>query len=259
MGDHDDGHAETGLNFAKEREDLLAVDAVEIAGRFVGEKNCGAIDESASDGAALLFAAGQFRGAMAAACREANVFEGGLDASGAVIAINFGETERELDVFREGHAGEKVEGLEDHTDGVAPVASEFDGVDCSEIAAANVDGAGCGTIESGQEIEKGGLAGAGAAEEGDEFAGADFEGDVVDCGDGGVAELIVAGDVLSLDEWLVGCSHGCGWAEIGAPMVIRVVGWRNFPIWERGFRLGFAFWGTPPGVFVKSGKVVLSE
>ena len=200
MRDHDDGHAEAGLNFAEERQDLLAVDAVEIAGGLVGKKDCGAVDEGAGDGAALLFAAGEFGGTVAAACREADVFERGLDAGGALGAIDFGESQRELDVFREGHAGEEIERLEDHADGVAAVAGEFCRIDGGEVAAADVDGAGGGAVESGQEIEKGGLAGAGAAEKGDEFALADFEGDVVDGGDGGVAEVVVAGDVLGLDE-----------------------------------------------------------
>ncbi len=127
MRDHDDGHAEAGLNFAEKQENLLAVDAVEIAGGLVGEKNRGAIDEGAGDGAALLFAAGEFGGAVAAACGEADVFEGGLDSGGALGAIDFGEAQRELDIFREGHAGEEIEGLEDHADGVAAVGGEFVG------------------------------------------------------------------------------------------------------------------------------------
>ena len=200
MSNHDDSHSETGLNFLQEEKDLLAVDAVEIAGRFVGEKNCGAIDEGTGDGAALLFATGEFGRTVTAACGETNVFECGLDAGGAVVAIDFGQAKGKLYVFGEGHAGEEIERLEDHADGVAAVAGEFDGVDGREVAATDVDGAGGGAVKSGQEIEKGGLAGAGAAEKCDEFGGADFERDVVDGGDGGVAELIVAGDVLSLDQ-----------------------------------------------------------
>jgi len=236
--DHDDGHAESGLNFPEEEKDLFAVDAVEIAGGLVGKKDCGAVDEGAGDGAALLFAAGEFRGTVTAACREADVFERGLDAGGALVAIDFGESQRELDVFREGHAGEEIKGLEDHAHGVAAVAGEFDGINGGEVAAADVDGAGGGAVESGQEIEKGGFAGAGAAEKGDEFAGADFERDVVDGGDGGVAEMVVAGDVLGLDEGsvgLVGGGHGNGWPWVGGSMVIRAESGMYFRNWERGF------------------------
>jgi len=206
--DHDDGHAEVRLNFAEELEDLLAVDAVEVAGGLIGEKDCRAIDQGAGDGAALLFAAGEFGGAVAAACAEADVVESGSDAGGALGALDFGKTQRKLDIFLEGHAGEEIERLEDHTDGVAAVAGEFHRVDGSEVAAADVDGAGGGAIEAGQEIEEGGLAGAGAAEKSDKFAGADFERDVVDGGDDGVAESVVAGDVLGVDEWARG-GLGC--------------------------------------------------
>lgn len=160
---------------------------------------------------------------MAAASGEADVFEGGLDAGGALGAIDFGEAERQLDVFREGHAGEEIERLEDHANRVAAVASEFDRINGREVASADLDCAGGGAVEPGQEIEKGGLAGAGGAEEGDELALADFEGDVVDSGDRGVAEVVVAGDVLGLDEGLVGGDgHRSGWPEVvAASIVIR--------------------------------------
>jgi len=200
------------LNFAKEQEDLLAIDAVEVAGGLVCEKDRGAIDERAGNGAALLFAAGKFGRAVAAARGETDMLECGLDARGALGAVDFGEAERKLDVFREGHAREEIEGLEDHADGIAAVAGEFDGIDGGEVASADVDSAGGGAVEPSQEIEKGGLAGAGTAEECDEFALADFEGDVVDGGDGGVAEVVVAGDVLGLDEGWRGFGHGCGLA-----------------------------------------------
>src|SRR5258705_13342230 len=72
--DHDDGHAEGVLNFAEEEEDLFAGGAVEISCRLVGEEDGGLIYERAGQGAALLFAAGEFAGAMLAAGGEA---EGG--------------------------------------------------------------------------------------------------------------------------------------------------------------------------------------
>ena len=79
------------MNFAEEQEDLLAVDAVEIAGGFVGEEDCGAVDEGAGDGAALLFAAREFRWTVAAARGETDVFQGGLNPGGALGAIYLGK------------------------------------------------------------------------------------------------------------------------------------------------------------------------
>ncbi len=114
--------------------------------------------------------------------------------------------------------------MEDHAHGVAAVAGEFDGINGGEVAAADVDSSRRGTVKPSQEIQKGGLARPRATEERDEFAGADFERDVVDGGDGGVAEMVVAGDVLGLDEGsvgLVGGGHGCGWPEVVLSMVMQ--------------------------------------
>ena len=152
--DHDDGHAELRLEFAEKREDGFAGGGIEIAGGLVGEKNFGAIDEGAGDGDALLFATGEFRGPMAEAMRQANALEGFADAGGALGAIDFGEAKREFDVFFEGHAREKVEGLEDHADGVAAVAGEIERRKRGDILTVREDRAGCGAVEAGDEIQR---------------------------------------------------------------------------------------------------------
>jgi len=124
--DHDDGHAEAGANFEKEVHDAFAGGGIEIAGGLVGEKNFWAIDERTGDGGALLFAAGKFGGAMAGALFEFYALKRFGDAGGALGAIDFGEAKRKLDVFRERHAREKIEGLKDHADGVAAVAGKIE-------------------------------------------------------------------------------------------------------------------------------------
>jgi hypothetical protein len=117
------------LDFAEEEEDLLAGGAVEVAGGLVGEEDGGLIDESAGQGAALLLAAGEFAGAMLAAGGEADAVEGLRYAAAALGAVNFGEAERELDVFFEGHAREEIERLEDHAYGFAAIAGEALGIE----------------------------------------------------------------------------------------------------------------------------------
>jgi hypothetical protein len=49
-----------------------------------------------------------------------------------------------------------------------------------DVFAAEEDGAGVGIVESGEGAEKGGFAASGRAEEEEEFARGDFEGDVVE-------------------------------------------------------------------------------
>src|SRR6266404_4668382 len=111
VGDHDDGHSEGVLNFAEEEKDLLAGGRVEIAGGLVGVKDGGMIYEGAGQGSALLLAAREFAGSMVMAGAEADAVEGLGYAMATLGAVDFGEAEREFHVFREGHAGEGIEGL----------------------------------------------------------------------------------------------------------------------------------------------------
>ena len=86
------------------------------------------------------------------------------DARGAVGAIDFGETEGELDVFFESHASEEIKGLEDHADGVAAIAGQSERRKSGDVLPVGGDGAGSGAIEARDEIEKCGFAGTRGAE-----------------------------------------------------------------------------------------------
>lgn len=177
---------------------------IEIAGGFVGEKDSRAIDESTGEGSALLFTTGEFAGAMLGASREADPRERFGDALSSLGAIDFGEAEREFYIFLESHARKEIERLEDHADGVAAVACEGGGVEFGEILAGDMDGAGGGAVESGEEIEESRLAGTGGTEQGQEFAGGDFEGEVIDGVDSGLSEMVLARDRVGADDWLAG-------------------------------------------------------
>ena len=209
MSDHDDGHAEAGLYFEKQVHDGCAGGGIEIAGGLIGEKNFWAIDECASDGGALLFAAGKFGGAMRGAFIELDALESFGDARIAFAAIDFGEAKRQLDVFRKRHTRKQIERLKDHADGVAAVAREFERREFGEITAVGVDCAGGRAVETGHEIEQSGFAGAGAAKKGDKVAGADVQRNIVDSADGGGAESIVTRDAIELDGGRAGMrGHG---------------------------------------------------
>jgi len=207
--DHDDGHAKLRLQFAEKIEDRFTGGGIEIASGLVGEENFRAIDESAGDGNALLLATGKFRWAVAEAMCQANALERFMDARGTLGAIDFGEAERKLDVFLEGHAREKVEGLEDHADGVAAVAGERERVQRCDVLAVGEDRTGSGTVEAGDEVQESGFAGAGRAEEREEFVVGDGEREFVDGVDGGFAHDVVAGDAVELDGG-GGGGHGGG-------------------------------------------------
>jgi len=209
MGDHDDSHAELGLQLAQESKDRFAGGGIQIAGGLVGEKNLRAIDESAGDGHALLLAAGEFGGAVAKTMCEANALEGFADTRWALGPIHFGEAKWEFDILFEGHAREEVERLEDHADGVAAIAGEFYRGKSRDVLTMRGDRTGCGAIQAGDEIEERGFAGAGGAEECEELVVGNGERKFVDRADGSFAHGVVAGDAIELDSG-IGDGHGMG-------------------------------------------------
>ena len=74
--DHDDGVA-LGVNFAEFFHDDVGGAGVEVAGGFVGEDEGRAGDEGASDGDALLLAAGELVGHVVFALLEVEMLESG--------------------------------------------------------------------------------------------------------------------------------------------------------------------------------------
>ena len=72
------------------------------------------------------------------------------------------------------------------------------------------DRARAGAVQAGDEIEQRGFSGAGAAEEGEEFAVRDGERNVVDGADDGFAHDVLAGNLVELDcRFLVGHKGSC--------------------------------------------------
>jgi hypothetical protein len=119
--------------------------------------------------------------------------------------------------------------LKDHANGVATVAREFERRERGEVLATGDDGAGSGPVESGNQIQQCGFAGAGGAEEGEEFVIGDGERDFIDGSDGGFAHGVVARDAIELDGRF-GDGH-----EIGRQIIIRGRREKDFMLsWMRG-------------------------
>nr|BFF22215.1 hypothetical protein GCM10025732_01800 [Glycomyces mayteni] len=178
MGDE---HAREALA-REEAADLLvealAGDLVEGAEGLVEEEQLGLDGERAGDGGAHAHAAGELGGAVLREVRQADPFDR-VEGGGAALGLgDAGEFGGELDVAGDGAPGQERGLLED----------------VAEAAGADLDRAGGGGLEPGREAEHRGLAAAGGADEGDEFAGADLQVDVVERagavreGQGGPAE-----------------------------------------------------------------------
>ena len=73
--DHDQRRACLGIEVEDEFDDALARLGVEVAGRLVGEEDRGTVDERPCERNALLLAAGELRGVVAAAFLQADLAE----------------------------------------------------------------------------------------------------------------------------------------------------------------------------------------
>lgn len=182
VGGDEDGGAVV-VDFFEEFDDFLAGEFVEIAGGLVGDEDFGLAGDGAGDGDALLFSAGEVAGEFVGFVEEADEVEDSGDGATDFFAAHAGDFEGEGDVFVDGAGGEEFEVLEDDTEATA-VVGDVAFFDVVEVDAADDDFAGVFTFFHGDHFDEGGFAGAGFADEEDEFVGFDMEGDVVEGGAG---------------------------------------------------------------------------
>lgn len=156
-------------------EDFLFGDGIDAREGIVEDEDGGVAEDGAGDGGALFLAAGEGDAALAdfglEACGKGSDIIGEA-AFGGGFGDGFGRCARDAegDVFSEG--GTEQEGfLGDEADGGAELVE----VEVAQIDAIEEDAAGGGVEESGQEIEEGGFATAGLADDGDGGAGGDGE------------------------------------------------------------------------------------
>lgn len=193
MGDEEGGAAVH--DGGEVSEDLLFGDGVDAGEGVVEDENGGVAEDGAGDGGALLLATGESDAAFAdfggvAGGEGGDVVGETALAGGLGDGFGVGAGYAEGDVFGEGGAEE--EGfLRDEADGGA----ELGEAESTDVDAVEEDAAGGGVEQPGEEVEEGGLAGAGFADDGGGFAGRDGEGDVVE-GEG-IAEA--DGDVFERD------------------------------------------------------------
>jgi len=153
-------------------DDDLFIGFIEIAGGLVGKNEFRLIDERASDGYALLFAAGKLRGKMREAVGEADTLEG----FGGLLLIGYGmKILREHYVFDGVQVRNQVKLLEHEADFFRAVADQRVFVELGKIDAVDDDAAGGEGVEAAKNVDERGFTGAGRAHQRDPFAGGDVE------------------------------------------------------------------------------------
>jgi hypothetical protein len=156
----------------------------------------------------LLLAAGERFGAAweeIGYVEEIGEFAGAIGTFGGGSAAEFGA---ESDVFGDGELREEGRVLEGHADAAILRFA------MSDVFGAEDDFAVVGLIETGDEAEESGFAGAGRAEDSEEFASMGGESELIEGGDGGVGSAEGFGEVLKLEG-------GHWWSLVGRSLVLR--------------------------------------
>ena len=169
MGDEDEGRAELLMQPLHFVLHAAAQVLVERRERLVEQEDGRLEDERARKRHALLLAARQFRRQLAFVAGETDALDDLADAALSDVARRLPHLEREGDVLRHRHMRKERVALEHHAEGARLGASLSDVLALAHQAP---DGR---LLEAGHDHEKGRLAGAGGAEQGQKFAAADIE------------------------------------------------------------------------------------
>src|SRR4051812_6487779 len=189
---------------AQQAQDHLPRDAVERAGRLVGEHEAPRPDERAGDRHALLLTTGELVGEAVGDLLQADLGERRerLPAGGA--RLDAVELTRQRGVLGRGQRGDQVEVLEDVA-GAAPAhGGELMAREPGEVSALDEHRAARRRVEPAGEVEQRRLARARRPHHGHELALVDLQADPAQGVDGGLAAAVHAGDLAQLEH-----AHRC--------------------------------------------------
>src|SRR5690349_1524686 len=125
--------------------------------------------ERAGDGDTLLLAAGKLRRAVLLALGQPDQRQRLMRAPLALRPRRLGQPQRHLDILTRRQRWHEVRRLEDEAQLAAAHLGALALVEVGEIAAEERDLPAGGVVQAGDQVEQGGLAGAGAAANGDDL------------------------------------------------------------------------------------------
>jgi hypothetical protein len=155
VGDQDDSGAPVAIELLKKLEDSTAGGGVEIAGRFVGEKNLRGIGERSGNRDALLLAAGQLSREVVAAGAESN--------AGDQISCSLGgaggssQLQRDLHILQSRKGRNQLKRLEDEADFFPAQPRALVLVQLAEVRVVEDHRASRWCIKTSEQAEQGGL------------------------------------------------------------------------------------------------------
>ncbi len=128
---------------------------------------------------------------------EAHPLDQLRDPGGIAAAV---EGEREGDVLLDRQVRDEVEGLEDHADGAPPQRRQCGLVRGSDVDPGDAHAALVGTVDRGDQVERGRLAAAGGPDQGDHLGRCEREVEVRERVHHLVATAVAAADTHELDH-----------------------------------------------------------
>ena len=178
MADGEDRCA-AGAQFVEKVEHEVRRLVVEAARGLIREDDLGFVRERPGHGHPLTFPTRHRRRSLVGPVRQVEPVEEFVGACHAGLAAVVCAEHRRLDVLERGEPGDQVVELEHQPDLDAPEVIEVAGMTTEEVAS-DLDGAGVGLLERGEQVEQRRLAGTGGAGEHGELAASDLEVDVVE-------------------------------------------------------------------------------
>ena len=196
---HQDGHSHVFVQLAEQRHHLLAIAAVEISGWLVGQQHCGAIGQGARDCGTLLLAAAEFGGLVLRAMGKADAGEQ-LQHAGAPLLRGVSAKRRGSSMLSASvMVGTRLKDWKIMPTVETPVAGQRLGVHLAQVASVHQHAARAQPVQSGQQVQQGGFAGAGWPQQGGKFSAPDGEAHVLDRVHGGFAHGVVTAGAVGLN------------------------------------------------------------
>lgn len=162
----------------KEFEDARGIVGIEVAGRFVGEQQRRAVNQSAGHGGALHLSAAHLVGKRTGARGESDQLEHPGRADPCLFRAVAAQEQREFDVFQRGHRGEEIEKLEHDAEVSAAVSSESVLVRVVQCQSVDDNLAGGRLIEAPEKVEECAFSAAARTGHCAEREGLDFQRDI---------------------------------------------------------------------------------
>ncbi len=262
VGDHHDGLAVLAVELLQQAEHVLGRLAIQIAGGLVADQQGGIGDDRAGDRHALLLTAGQLAGLVRGAVGQPHQLQRDGRVLLALRRRQLGQQQRQLDVaLRREHRHQVVE-LKHETHVGCPPPRQRAAAELVDVLAAHADAAGAGHIQPADQVEQGGLAGAGRPHQRKEIAFGDIQVDVMQHLDLLLAALVGLGQIADLDQRAHDGSPVECWLWLGQERTLcayAVDGW----VKERSrtgcvpakCRYGFSGWTSAPSRRLTGGAI----